>query len=104
MNGDARGKPADDHDDSTLPYSTEVLRNYFFGSAVLSRRSILASARSLATRSTCALRDANCSISPRTWSNGGGARMRLSSTFRTCQRSEERRVGEEGRSRWSPDH
>src|SRR5260370_1646266 len=66
MNGDARGKPAHDHDDSTLPYSTEVLRSYFFGSAALSRRSILASARSLATRSTCALRDANCSISPRT--------------------------------------
>src|SRR5262252_7965501 len=58
---------------------------YFFGSAALSRRSILASARSLVTRSTCALRDANCSISPRTLSNGGGSRVRLSSTLSTCQ-------------------
>src|SRR5262245_36101027 len=62
-----------------------ILLCYFFGSAGLSRRSILASARSLVTKSTCALRDANCSISPRTLSNGGGSRVRLSSTLSTCQ-------------------
>src|ERR1019366_10309040 len=35
---------------------------------------------------------------------GGSTSTRASATLRTSIRSEERRVGEEGRSRWAPDY
>src|SRR5262249_10860419 len=76
-------------DDSVLSRNqragTPAPPDYFFGSAGLSRRSIFASARSLVTRSDFGFREAYSSISLRTLSKGGGSRMRLSSTFSTCQ-------------------
>src|SRR5262249_39373324 len=73
----------DDEDDQR----DGVNRFYFFsgGCAGLARRSIFASARSLVTRSTCALRTTYVSSWSFTLSNSGGCFLRLSSTLSTCQ-------------------